>query len=39
MSEQFDIVEVAVDDIRPGDALALTDEENPRLNAFHVAAV
>ena len=39
MSEQFEIVEVAVDDVRPGDLLAVTDDPDPRANAFHVADV
>lgn len=39
MSEQFEIVEVAVDEVRPGDVLAVTDEPDPRANAFHVADV
>ena len=39
MSDQFEIVEVAVDDVRPGDALAVTDDADPRDNAFHVADV
>lgn len=39
MSDEFDIVEVAVDDIRPGDALAVTDSADPRPDAFLVASV
>ena len=39
MSEQFEIVEVAVDDVRAGDVLAVTDDPDPRANAFHVADV
>ncbi|MDY6997249.1 MAG: hypothetical protein SW019_11670 [Actinomycetota bacterium] len=37
MAGEFEIVEVAIDDIRAGDALAVTDEDDPRAAAFHVA--
>lgn len=37
MAEPFQIVEVAIDDIAAGDALAVTDEDDPRSAAFHVA--
>jgi hypothetical protein len=39
MAEQYDIVHVAVEDVRRGDALAMTSDDEPRPQVFYVAKV
>ncbi|AFM15104.1 hypothetical protein Mycch_0279 [Mycolicibacterium chubuense NBB4] len=39
MAKQYDIVAVAVEDLRRGDALTVSGETDPRTHVFYVARV